>query len=340
MDLLASVYAPPPPPAPWRLEDWLGPARVRYFSFGRRALARALGAVRVKRGDAVLLPAFLCRDVLSALAASGARAVWYPVDERLAPAAAPGAWPEAKAVLAVDYFGWPSDLSPFREYAARTGAAIIEDNAHGLFSRDEAGIPLGLRGDLGILSLRKTLALPNGAALLAPEGSRWDLGPQDPFAPPAARPFKEILRPLALRAGAPAALAALDAFRRIRGRAADAPDAADEVRLPLPELPCSALGNPLAVGDPGLETTRRRALYPLVEGRMSAAAFPPIFPALPPGTVPYAYAFRCPPEAAPSADAAARPLGLRSLPWPDLPAAVAADAPAHYRDVRLLHFLW
>ena len=70
-----------------------------------------------------------------------------------------------KALLAVNYFGFAQDLAPFREYCLRTGATLIEDNAHGFLSKDTSGVLLGTRADLGITSIRKTFRLVNGAAL-------------------------------------------------------------------------------------------------------------------------------------------------------------------------------
>ena len=43
---------------------------------------------------------------------------------------------------------------------------IIEDNAHGFLSNDEKGVCLGSRTDIGLLSIRKSAFLPNGAAMI------------------------------------------------------------------------------------------------------------------------------------------------------------------------------
>ena len=72
---------------------------------------------------------------------------------------------QCKAVLAVNYFGFAQELAPFREYCLRTGATLIEDNAHGFLSKDTSGVLLGMRTGLGITSIRKTFRLVNGAAL-------------------------------------------------------------------------------------------------------------------------------------------------------------------------------
>lgn len=293
----------------------------------------------------MLLPEFVCRDLLSSLAAVGARAVYYPVDEALNPASAPEKWPKAKAVVAVDYFGFPQDMAPFRAYAKKTGAVLIEDDAHGLFSRDENAHLLGLRGDLGILSLRKSLALPNGAALLSPRGSRFSLPPQEPFDAPDSMRYlgKQAYRVLAQALGAGAAYRGLSWLRQARravtGRRIPAASRDAELRLPLPDLPCGQLTQPLRVGDPQAEVERRRELFRLLAQRLEGVV-EPIFKTLPEGVCPYGYPFRAQGAALSEARAVLASLGLEPLPWPDLPDELAASAPERYRNVFLAHFLW
>jgi hypothetical protein len=342
MDLAATVYSPPRAESSWRLEELYAPARARYYGFARHALAEAL-ALAGARGGAVLLPEFICRDVLSAVAAAGAEPAFFPVNAALSPAQDPALWPAAAAVLAVDYFGFPADLAPFAAYARRAGAVVIEDAAHALFSRDEGGRLLGTRAPLGLLSLRKSLPLPNGGALLAADPALAERLPaQRPFAPaPGLRPrLKAAARPLLGLLGARAAHAGLTALRALRGDAGGhvASDPGSERELPVPAAPCAELAAPLVCADPAAEARRRRALWALCDGLARRAGLAPVFASLPDGAVPYAYALRAPDLAA--ARAVFADAGLTTLPWPDLPAAVAPSCPAHYRDVALVHFLW
>src|SRR3569623_1184814 len=162
-------------------EQWrqaAAPGGVRFYSLARHALVAGLRLYGIGQGDKVLLPEFICRDVLGALAAVGAQPVWYPVGPDLQPSRAPSEWPDARAVLAVNYFGFPQPLDPFRDYAAKQGAVLIEDNAHGFLSRDESGHWLGTRGDLGISSLRKTLLMSDGAMLMVGADAVRKLPPQ------------------------------------------------------------------------------------------------------------------------------------------------------------------
>ena len=156
--------------------------QVRYYSLARYAMIEALSLAGVGNGSCVLLPEFLCRDMLAPLHLLGARVCWYPVASNLQAATNPADWPKADVVLAVNYFGFPQDLESFRIYEARTGALIIEDNAHGYLSRDQTGNLLGCRTGLGLFSFRKTLRIPDGGALWVDESfSNFKLSPQLPF---------------------------------------------------------------------------------------------------------------------------------------------------------------
>lgn len=342
MDLASTVYCPPRAKAPWRPENFFSPAALRFYGHGRNALAEALKLAGAP-GGRVLLPAFVCRDLLSSVAAAGAEPAFYGVRPDMTPDEDSSRWPDAKAVLAVDYFGFPQDLAPFEAYARRCGAIVIEDAAHALFSRDSGGRLLGTRAPLGVLSLRKSLPLPNGGALVAADPALAARLPAQLAyeAIPGRRPaLKAAARPLLGLAGAVASHMGLTAVRSLRGDASGhvAADPDSERKPPEPSAPCLELGRPLVCADPAIEASRRRALWSLCDGLARRAGLAPVFASLPDGVVPYAYAFRSKDPAAARAVFAAE--GLTVLPWPDLPAALAASAPEHHRDVELVHFLW
>ena len=337
MNLAATVYLPPRAKSPWRLEDLFAPASLRHYAFGRQALAEALNLAGVA-GKTVLLPAFICREALAAVAAAGARPAFYGVTKDLTPEEAPDRWPDAAAVLAVDYFGWPQDLAPFEAYARRTRAVIIEDAAHALFSRDASGRLLGLRAPLGILSPRKSLPLPNGGTLVAadPDLARR-LPPQSAFEPAPGRraALKAAARPILALVGAKISRSVLSAWRTARAQTPAA--AALEHELPK-DHPCPELGRAIVCGDPSIEVSRRRGLWTLCRDIGAEIGASSVFPALPDGVAPYAYAFRTnDPVTAARAFAVE---GLPVLPWPDLPTEIVDAAPGHYQDLFLVHFLW
>lgn len=342
MDLTTTAYFPPRAQKPWRLADFYAPSELRHFAFGRHALTAALRLLGLPKGR-VLFPAFICRDLLASAAAAGFEPIFYDVDRNLGPILEPKNWPLADAVVAVDYFGFPQNLAPFQEYARATGATIVEDAAHALFSRDLAGTLLGRRAPLGILSPRKSLPVPNGGVLLVSDDKLAANLPAE-LAPELAGAIrarlKNTARPIFAAAGARATLAALTGFRALRGDpyGRDVSDPASETELPEPKSPCRQITGEISCADPAMEASRRRALWSFCLEIAKKAGLEPVFKSLPENVVPYAFAFR--------ADDfhVARPhfarAGLNVLPWPALPAAVADAAPEHYRRVALAHFLW
>lgn len=344
---IQQVYLLPKTRVPWKLEDFTGHARIRYFSYGRHALAAALQCAGVQKGDRVLLPGFICRDVLSSLHAAGAQPVYYAVDEALHLADAPDALPEAKAIIAVNYFGFPQNLAPFQSYCRRTGAILIEDNAHGLFSRDEKGNFLGTRGDIGVFSLRKTIPLPDGAALAVNnEALMLKVMPQVDFnygSEPIGFRGKKMIRNLMPWLGARSAQALTLLARKFRKwktgqeMPASRPDA--EVVLPGQPSPCAGLLKYVSQVDVEEEKKRRRGLYLWMDEELQKACNP-VFSALHENVAPYSYPFYAAPEKMPYILSVVQSCGLQCVLWPDLPDDMKKTAPPHYKKIWSVPFLW
>ncbi|MFM8003312.1 MAG: hypothetical protein ACKPAJ_13020, partial [Actinomycetota bacterium] len=83
----------------------------RFFSLGRFAMREALCHCGVGPDDRVMLPSFICRDVLASIAELNARVVYYEVDEQLKPVSL-DPMTTAKVIVAVNYFGFPQNLEP------------------------------------------------------------------------------------------------------------------------------------------------------------------------------------------------------------------------------------
>lgn len=341
--LIRSVYLPEPAVQGWSLETLFSSAHIRYVALGRIALVEALRVAGIGAGDSVLLPGLTCLEVLEAV---GAHPVFYPVDPELNVARDPGDWPKARAVIAVNYFGFPQPLASFRTYCERHGAVLIEDNAHGFFSRDEDGTWLGTRGDLGILSLRKTLPIPNGGALVIPHTSR--------FMPPAQEAFDEeagvtwwarVKRHVRVRAvrGGPTLLRVYGSTSRLmRGWIPPRRFSQDERCNETPlSKPCAALARSLTVVDPDQESERRRELFRAVDDLMTACGARPAFQKLSDGVVPWGYPFFAEGRALQRVRWRLRREGLDCVRWPaELPEAIQREAPAHYTTLWRVSFLW
>jgi hypothetical protein len=346
--LVRDVYRPPASVTHWRLEQLVGHDRVRYFSLGRHALVAALRAGGVSAGGVVLLPEFICREVLAAVHSVGATPAYYPVSAALTLDCDPAQLPAAQALLAVDYFGFPQNLAPFMQYCARTGAVLIEDNAHGLFSRDSRGNALGTRADIGIFSIRKTLLTPDGAALaINNEKFVPKLTPQlafDTLPVPLSFRTKNVLRRLVPVIGiGPAQFAtACTRFARWARSGHRVPPSSPEAEMQIPACaaPSRALFEVMTHTDCAAESARRRALYECLSEVLDPVRYPPLFDNLPEHTVPYGYPFFADAAAAAAASRILARLGLECFRWPELPDSIAPFAPAHYTSVWMVSFLW
>lgn len=326
--------------ATWTVEEYFKDSSIRYYSYGRHALCSALRMCGVQDGDKVLVPAFICRDLLSAIRECGAEPIYYQVNRELKLKERAEDLPEATAVVAVNFFGFPQLLQEFERYCERTGAKLIEDNAHGLFSRDERGRLLGTRAELGVLSLRKTVEMINGAALVCnSEGLKGALPKQlelKDLSPPVSLKLRRFLKkvrpwtgPLPLQA-----IAQLTrTIRRWRTGYAVPPSLPDaEWITPKPANPCNDI-KVLADIDPEKEVERRRKLYQKVEMLLKPLNVESVFPVLPEGTAPYMYPFYCEADKIKKVLDRLQLCGLEAFPWPELPDIWKDRAPVYYHNV-------
>jgi hypothetical protein len=320
---------------------------VRFYSLARHALLQVLKMSGITPGQRVLMPAFLCRDLLAPLARVQATPAWYTVDERLQPVDAPDQWPVAAAVLAVNYFGFPQDLAPFRAYAERTGAVLIEDNAHGFLSRDDDGNWLGLRAPYGVFSIRKTLRIPDGAALRVNDFQVQECLPsQLPFDGPGLNPaqrHKARMRRIPMLGGALLRTSTVLArqVRKLRtGSELPQTDPHSEIELPAGANPWSGLRDALRNVDVDVEIQRRRQAYAACATLAAKTGVDPVFKELPVHCAPYGFPFRSNPTGRQIMQGFADRHGFDLVTWPDLPGAIVEHAPEHYRNVLMINFLW
>jgi hypothetical protein len=342
------IYWPSYVKSDWLFEKFVGHERIRYFSYGRHALAEGFLTIGIEKGDKILVPSYICRDLLSSIHSVGASPVYYDIDKELQPATPVEYFPLARAVIAVNYFGFPCDLNPFKDYCRRSGAILFEDNAHGLFSRDEKGRILGTRGDIGIFSLRKTILLPDGAAMvLNLNETVFSLRPQLKFSTGTV-PLSFLVKNFLLKSAPLRNLELLRLLiylkrlvRSVRTGHKILPSSPEaEFVLPADPSPNKNLYSLLARLDIGHEISRRRALYNLVDMEMRRANYQPVFPALPDYVTPYCYPFFSDKDRIGPAKKALRKIHLECHPWPELPAVVFPNAPDHYKTIWMVGFLW
>uniref|UniRef100_UPI0040488787 DegT/DnrJ/EryC1/StrS family aminotransferase n=1 Tax=Shewanella sp. TaxID=50422 RepID=UPI0040488787 len=136
-----------------------------FYPRGRDALLVALRALRIMPGQTVIIPAYICDSTIGPLRRAGYRIVFIDIksDFQLDPVKVLDTAEKyaAKAVLAVHYFGFPSDVSRLTELLRPRGVRVVEDCCHS-FLTHSGGDRIGSKGDAAIFSMRKTLPIPDG----------------------------------------------------------------------------------------------------------------------------------------------------------------------------------
>lgn len=157
-----------------RLERQLGVHKALLTTSCTHALEMCALLLEVQPGDEIIVPSFTFVTTINAFVLRGAipkfadiRADTLNLDERRIESLIT---PRTKAIVAVHYAGVACEMDAILEIAARHGIAVIEDNAHGLFSRYK-GRYLGTFGCLATQSFHETknFTCGEGGALLINE---------------------------------------------------------------------------------------------------------------------------------------------------------------------------
>ncbi len=138
-----------------------------FYGYSRNALTDAYKTIGLKKGDSILYPDFICDVTLESCEINGFNVIYYPIKKNMEPD-----WDAVeklmkkglKAILTINYFGFPQNLDKWRELVKKYNIFWIEDNAHGYGSKYK-GIELGGWGDISVTSFRKTLPVLSGSIL-------------------------------------------------------------------------------------------------------------------------------------------------------------------------------
>ncbi len=166
------------------LERLWSPFAVRWQGSGTSALAAAVSAAIARKPvktPEVVLPAYACPDVVSAVLYAGAKPVlidfspdrpWLDLD-----AVERRVGGDTVAIIAVNFLGLPERAGSLRALAATVDAVLIEDCAQSFpLTRDDI---FALGGDLVVLSFGrgKPVSLLGGGAVLARTPELFQLVP-------------------------------------------------------------------------------------------------------------------------------------------------------------------
>ena len=159
---------------------WVEPLSVPYqepilpqgtvlFGSGRQALVAVLKSGATNRGwRRCLVPTYICQSVVEAILEAGLECLPYP-DCPIS--TEPPKWEGLRpsdCVLVVNHFGWR--LPEISHRVLETPAGLIEDHTHDPWSHWATHSP----ADYCIISLRKTLPLPDGGAAWSPKRNPLD----------------------------------------------------------------------------------------------------------------------------------------------------------------------
>ncbi len=153
------------------LQDSLGVQRVLLTTSCTHALEMTALLAEVGHGDEVIVPSFTFVSSASAFLLFGATPVLVDVEQdslNIDPIAIEKSiTSRTKAICIVHYGGIAANLDRILEIAKEHNLAVIEDNAHGLFSSYK-GKPLGSFGSLATQSFHETknITCGEGGALL------------------------------------------------------------------------------------------------------------------------------------------------------------------------------
>lgn len=146
----------------------LSSGRLVYTHLGRSGNVFICELLNIQKGDEILVPSYNCGSEVDPFLWYGMNAVMYRIDKRLridVEDLKKRLSNKTRIIYVTHYFGWPQALDELRSVCDQHNLFLIEDCALSLFSNGTNGV-IGLTGDASIHSFRKTLPVPDGAALV------------------------------------------------------------------------------------------------------------------------------------------------------------------------------
>lgn len=137
------------------------------FAYARSALKFGLKYLNKDENNIILIPDYICEDVIDPLKYNNLKHVYYKINDNLEPN-----WESierninknVKYILMVHYFGKNQNIEKFKFIAKKYNLLLIEDNAHGYGGKYNNTF-LGDFGDISISSPRKLYNIQSGGIL-------------------------------------------------------------------------------------------------------------------------------------------------------------------------------
>lgn len=151
------------------LNPQIFPKDRSFFYFrGANAVYQAVKYLHIGVNDNVLMPSYHCGVEVEAVLKAKTNVRFFKIKENLEIDLADlesRIDQDTKAVFIIHYFGFPQKIDALKKLCQKYKIFLIEDCAHALYSKQQ-GQYLGGWGDVSIFSLQKSLAVPDGGALV------------------------------------------------------------------------------------------------------------------------------------------------------------------------------
>lgn len=149
-----------------------------YFSHGRSALLHGIKQYNFSHHDAVLIPDYLCEIVEVTLRSFNLKIIKYEIKDdftiSLQSLKSKLKLNNVKALILVNYFGFPQKINSIKKICKKNKILIIEDNSHGHGGKVDNKL-LGTRGDFGFSSPRKVFKIYSGGVLYFNKKIKFEL---------------------------------------------------------------------------------------------------------------------------------------------------------------------
>lgn len=163
--------------APKELPFPFNAANKTYFYVARNGIYHLFRALRLQKGETVLVPDYHSGVEVWAIRAAGASVRYYHIGRDLRPdldEVARLSEGDCRVLYVIHILGWPQPVKELKALCRERGMLLIEDCALSLFS-EAHGQPLGTFGDYAVFCLYKTLPVPNGGLLVHDGGGSDEL---------------------------------------------------------------------------------------------------------------------------------------------------------------------
>lgn len=151
--------------------------KIIYLNSGRSALDIGIKLLSLKKNTNILVPEIICDVVIEILLKNKLKIIYYKLDNKFRPIWSDlykKSFNKISCILMVHFFGYPQNLSKFKELTKRKKIYLIEDNCHSLNISYKGNI-LGTNGDIGIDAPRKIISnLYSGGRLFINKGNNYN----------------------------------------------------------------------------------------------------------------------------------------------------------------------